>query len=772
MSPFLLIGFLMMAFLLIRRQWRSAAVKREEVLRLIASATEESYVAVEKEKEEEVRATVDYNYGGSSSSSYVQDDVYRCAVCHYPTTTRCAQCKSVRYCSSKCQILHWRRGHKEECRSPSLPDYNEEESSNADVKEESNTALPSRGTVFESSADGLLHDPETNDMVNNDGVSVDLACDISTSRPSVQRVQARSEAVDFTTSLNEKDNFYETRPLSRKKSHHRTERAESARKHSKGKATLLSDAKPQNPRRSVEVSASNHPFSVEHEGEKNALGHEKTTPEPSSAPAAAVSSSTVLLPSKAISKPKVSQASSSSGLKTSIQKVVQHFRPPKSSKPSQPSSSNNEMSFSYEMFVKLYRDRIELQPFGLVNLGNSCYANVVLQCLAFTRPLISYLIRGIHSKACRKKSWCFVCEFEFLILKSRGGESPLSPIKILSRLQKIGKHLGPGKQEDAHEFLRCAVDTMQSVFLKEADAAGSFAEETTLIGLTFGGYLHSKIKCMKCLHKSERTELMMDLTVEIGGDIGSLEEALAQFTAYEVLDGENRYLCDRCKSYQKAKKKLMILEGPNILTVVLKRFESDNFGKLSKPIHFPELLDISPYMSNPNHGDHHPVYSLYAVVVHLDATSYSGHYVCYIKNLHGDWFKIDDSNVFSVSLETVLLEGAYMLLYARDSPRAVSKNGGGRKSKERRNLSAIPSRHDNNNNNNKKKQEKESSSTLLPRVDLSSGSLSSLFSSSETTSSCSTKDSSGFENLSDYLFGGVEQAWNKDPRDSSAQTFY
>jgi len=37
----------------------------------------------------------------------------------------------------------------------------------------------------------------------------------------------------------------------------------------------------------------------------------------------------------------------------------------------------------------------------------------------------------------------------------------------------------------------------------------------------------------------------MDLTVEIDGDIGSLEEALAQFTAYEVLDGENRYFCGR-----------------------------------------------------------------------------------------------------------------------------------------------------------------------------------------------------------------------------------
>lgn len=54
-----------------------------------------------------------------------------------------------------------------------------------------------------------------------------------------------------------------------------------------------------------------------------------------------------------------------------------------------------------------------------------------------------------------------------------------------------------------------------------------------------------QIKCMKCLHKSERSEVMMDLTVEIGGDIGSLEEALAQYTAYEVLDGENLYFCGR-----------------------------------------------------------------------------------------------------------------------------------------------------------------------------------------------------------------------------------
>ncbi|EOA15025.1 hypothetical protein CARUB_v10028379mg [Capsella rubella] len=733
----------MLVFLLIRRQWRSAALKREQVIRLIALATEESYLA-----DEEVRATVaDYDGGDS--------DVYRCAVCLHPTSTRCAKCKSVRYCSSKCQILHWRRGHKEECRSPSLPDYHEEmdDSVQSDDAKESNNELPSRvKPSSEILSDGMIN-----------GISDDVP---STTRPSIHNVQPRSQAVDFTTSLNKMDHLYEARPLSRKKSRYRTEKVESARSYSKGKT----DAKPrklgnQNSRKScdsAEMSISDQFLSVGYEEEVNALGHGRVTSELSSA-SAAISSSTLLLSSKPNTKPKVSQCSSS-GLKTSVHKVVQQFRPLKLSKISQPSRSIDEMSFSYELFVKLYCDRVELQPFGLVNLGNSCYANTVLQCLAFTRPLISYLIRGLHSKTCRKKSWCFVCEFEYLILKARGGESPLSPIKILSKLQKIGKHLGPGKEEDAHEFLRCAVDTMQSVFLKEADAAAPFAEETTLVGLTFSGYLHSKIKCMKCLHKSERSELMMDLTVEIDGDIGSLEEAFAQFTAYEILDGENRYFCGRCKSYQKAKKKLMILEGPNILTVVLKRFQSDNFGKLSKPIHFPELLDISPYMSDPNHGEH-PVYSLYAVVVHLDAmsTSFSGHYVCYIKTLHGDWFKIDDSNVFPVQLETVLLEGAYMLLYARDSPRPLSKNGG-RRSKERRNLAAIPSRHGN--------KQRYGDNSSLPRVDSSSGSLSSLFSSSDTTSSCSTKDSSGIENLSDYLFGGLEPVWKRDRRDTSAQTFY
>ncbi|RRT60046.1 hypothetical protein B296_00043726 [Ensete ventricosum] len=90
---------------------------------------------------------------------------------------------------------------------------------------------------------------------------------------------------------------------------------------------------------------------------------------------------------------------------------------------------------------------------------------------------------------------------------------------------------------------RYAIDAMQSVCLREAGKKPDdpLAEETTLIQQTFGGYLRSKIRCSRCKSKSERCERMMDLTVEIDGNISTLDEALHRFTSPEILDGENKY---------------------------------------------------------------------------------------------------------------------------------------------------------------------------------------------------------------------------------------
>ena len=37
---------------------------------------------------------------------------------------------------------------------------------------------------------------------------------------------------------------------------------------------------------------------------------------------------------------------------------------------------------------------------------------------------------------------------------------------------------------------------------------------------------------------------MMDLNIEIQGDVAYLEDSLEQFTTLEWMDGENKYKCD------------------------------------------------------------------------------------------------------------------------------------------------------------------------------------------------------------------------------------
>ncbi|KAJ8747413.1 hypothetical protein K2173_012481 [Erythroxylum novogranatense] len=475
-------------------------------------------------------------------------------------------------------------------------------------------------------------------------------------------------------------------------------------------------------------------------------------------------------------------ASSIYGLKSSVQKVVDQFRGPKCGR-----YSDKEL-FPYDLFVKLYTSNKVHQPFGLINCGNSCYANAVLQCLAFTPPLTAFFVQGLHSKACMFKL-------------AEEGKSPLSPVGILSQLPSMGSLLGNGREEDAHEFLRYAIDAMQSVCHKDAgvNTLGSAEEETTLVGLTFGGYLHSKIKCLNCHYKSERQERMMDLAVEIGGEIDKLEDALRRFTSTEILDGDNKYECCRCKSYQKARKKLAIMEAPNILTIALKRFQSGKFGKLNKPIRFPEVLNLAPYMSGTS--DKTPIYRLYGVIVHLDVmnAAFSGHYVCYVKNIQNKWFKIDDSTVAAVELESVLTKGAYMLLYARCSPRATrlirskivpsDAKGIGSLSRTSGKNTMFNSRSTSTRSNIVQMHPDSIGSDNIANVesfylkfhrlqrileeDSSSDNLS--FTSSSNSdegsySTDSTRDSTSTDDLSDFIFGGCNSSWRNMPDSSDTSS--
>uniref|UniRef100_A0A1D1YT64 ubiquitinyl hydrolase 1 n=1 Tax=Anthurium amnicola TaxID=1678845 RepID=A0A1D1YT64_9ARAE len=738
-------------------KWNEATKRNARISMLAQLAAEEALRV-------EAMATADVISTGPSLSS----GLHQCARCFSPATTRCSRCKSIRYCSGKCQIIHWRQGHKQECQqwenSGSIKyvsqDSTLESVHNSALAEDSLSASFIRNAIKEPMYHNVSSDtpvdPAIGDAIPNSAMERNVL-DRKFSHRQKREILRNGEATGCSyeeiddsdpsndipnsgTSYNElsgkgapkrpkpdNDNCSASDEIHRhqnanspvhlcvptpsrsamsepnKLMGHITSVFESTNSGDNSPSVVSNNITTKSCKSEMEFDMDKISAQGELYSTNGTLGPDSSVDRTVAAggikfkkPPYTIEPSKHLSQKPAVKGPRESPCSgvdrtacmekkssihahSNNGVSaTGDNKMAGAKKLPKLPKRSisgilSDSFKKNKMLFPYEELVKFFQCEVcDVFPRGLLNCGNSCYANAVLQCLTCTKPLTVYLLRGMHSRTCSVRDWCLMCELEMHVSMLRESGGPLSPSRILSNMRNIGCRIGSGTQEDAHEFLRLLVTSMQSICLeglggeKEVDTR---LQETTLIQQIFGGRLRSKVKCLRCHLESERYENIMDLTLEIHGWVESLEDALTQFTAPEDLDGENMYRCGRCLAYVKARKQLSVHEVPNILTIVLKRFQTGNYGKINKYVTFPDLLDMIPFMTGT--GDSPPLYMLYAVVVHLDTcnASFSGHYVSYVKDLQGTWFKIDDIQVQVVPFSQVMSEGAYMLFYSRSFPR-------------------------------------------------------------------------------------------------------
>ncbi|MBN3311352.1 UB22A hydrolase, partial [Atractosteus spatula] len=337
---------------------------------------------------------------------------------------------------------------------------------------------------------------------------------------------------------------------------------------------------------------------------------------------------------------------------------------------------------------------------GLINLGNTCFMNCIVQALTHTPLLRDFFLSDRHKCEMQSNS-CLVCEMSQLFQEFYSGHrSPHIPFRLLHLVWTHARHLAGYEQQDAHEFLIAALDVLHRHC--KGDDNGKKANNPNhcncIIDQIFTGGLQSDVTCQVCHGVSTTIDPFWDISLDLpgssapfwplspGSDGGvvngeshlsgatTLTDCLRRFTRPEHLGSSAKIKCSGCHSYQESTKQLTMKKLPIVACFHLKRFEHSAKlrRKITTYVSFPLELDMTPFMasskeSRMNGQYQQPVdslnndnkYSLFAVVNH-QGTLESGHYTSFIRQHKDQWFKCDDAIITKASIKDVLDSEGYV----------------------------------------------------------------------------------------------------------------
>lgn len=318
---------------------------------------------------------------------------------------------------------------------------------------------------------------------------------------------------------------------------------------------------------------------------------------------------------------------------------------------------------------------------GLANLGQTCYMNCVLQCLAHIPPLKEAFI---DDESRPKKHTSKMTKSLAELFAELWGPNKYSttPLLFAKSFKQTNPRFSLREQHDSHDFLAILLDNLNddlkprrtvsqpSTELTNADddAVQELGDEYwnyvkqsgSSISNICAGLTKIKLSCRRCSQEKVRFEDVLYLSVAFDASHGptvSLDDCLKAHFSEDKFEAT----CERCDEPTQHSIQIRLYNAPQVLIICLKRFSSRSgrISKINRAIDFPVSdLDLSKLVT----GRSASSYDLKAVVNHF-GDIHHGHYTAVCKN-GKQWIHFDDDDVTVTSSDpNQWAQSGYILFY-------------------------------------------------------------------------------------------------------------
>ena len=348
---------------------------------------------------------------------------------------------------------------------------------------------------------------------------------------------------------------------------------------------------------------------------------------------------------------------------------------------------------------------------GLQNLGQTCYMNSSLQCLANIDFFSDLLLNNMSFLIQNKEKCPFTFAYVNLLYQLKYSNAKyLDPSNFKSVLGKFNPLFEGNKASDAKDLILFILQRLhlelkppkqnsnakmnffqqEQISLKDEESRKQFLNDfnssISCVSSTFHGIIKIQLKCDKCQRIKYSYQTFNMLTFILKNikeykinQIGDYYNEIDIFDAFdkdrqiEILTGQNMIYCNSCQTTCSGTTQQEIYSLPRVLIIVLNRGKDNQ--DFNENFNFPEVLDFTENNLVISNHNNFKRFFLCGLITHLGESSSSGHFICYSRKdlndpficyndtQHADGIEIDEGMKCNISNNSYEKRTPYILFY-------------------------------------------------------------------------------------------------------------